>query len=77
MKKKKLTKKQLNKKILILEYFTIAWNIVEGIISISIGIMSGSVSLFAFGLESNIEVFSSVVTIWELKGEDGERRKKH
>ena len=69
-----LSKKQCHRKILLLEYFTIAWNIIEGIVSISIGIISGSVSLLAFGLESNIEVFSSVVTVWELKGVGNKRR---
>jgi divalent metal cation (Fe/Co/Zn/Cd) transporter len=70
-----LSKKQCHRKILLLEYFTIAWNIVEGIVSITIGIVSGSVSLLAFGLESNIEVFSSVVTVWELKGVGNKRRR--
>lgn len=69
------TKKQLYKKILLLEYFTIAWNLIEGVVSISIGLVSGSISLVAFGLESNIEVFSSVVTVWQLKGEGNGRRK--
>ncbi len=67
--------KQYQRKILLFEYFTIAWNIVEGIVSITIGIISGSISLLAFGLESNIEVFSSVVTVWELKGIGNRRRK--
>lgn len=74
MKKKMLTKRQMHKKILLFEYFTIAWNVVEGIVSITIGITSGSISLLAFGLESNIEVFSSVVTVWELKGVGNKRR---
>lgn len=69
------TKIQLHKKILLLEYFTIAWNVVEGIVSVTIGIMSGSISLFAFGLESSIEVFSSSVTVWELKCAGKGRRK--
>jgi len=48
---------------------------VEGIVSITIGIISGSVSLVAFGLESGIEVFSSSVTVWELRGAGNGRRK--
>jgi divalent metal cation (Fe/Co/Zn/Cd) transporter len=64
-----------HRKILILEYLTIAWNVVEGIVAVSIGIMSGSISLLAFGLESGIEVFSSSVTVWEIKGPGNGRRK--
>ncbi len=75
MNKKTQIKKQLHKKILFLEYFTILWNVFEGIISISIGVISGSVSLVAFGLESSIEVFSSSVAVWELNGAGSERRK--
>jgi|SRR5581483_185286 len=51
-----------------LEYFTILWNILEGILAVSVGIFSGSVSLVAYGLESNIEVFASSVVVWDLKG---------
>lgn len=66
--------KQLYKKILLLEYLTIGWNMLEGFIAITIGVISGSISLVAFGLESGIEVFSSVVTVWELKCEGNGRR---
>lgn len=62
--------KKSNKKILLLEYFTIAWNVVEGVVAIAMGILTNSVSLFAFGLESNIEVFSSLVAVWNIKGEN-------
>jgi divalent metal cation (Fe/Co/Zn/Cd) transporter len=67
---------KLHNKALKLEYITIAWNILEGIVSMVIGLMSGSVSLFAYGLESSVEVFSSSVTVWELKGTGKGREKK-
>ncbi len=59
---------KLHKKALRLEYITIAWNILEGLVAMVLGFISGSVSLFAYGLESSVEVFSSSVTVWELKG---------
>lgn len=65
------------KKALLLEYLTIAWNILEGIVSMVIGLMVGSVSLFAYGLESSVEVFAASVTVWELKGTGKGREKKH
>jgi divalent metal cation (Fe/Co/Zn/Cd) transporter len=58
-----------------LEYLTIAWNIFEGIVCIVIGFLSGSVALFAYGLESSVEVFASSVVIWELKGSGRGREK--
>ena len=41
-----------------LEYFTIAYNSLEGLISIAAGIAAGSVSLVGFGIDSGIEVTS-------------------
>lgn len=58
----------LYKKALLLEYLTIAWNIFEGMMAMILGLLAGSVSLFAYGLESAIEVFASAVTVWQLKG---------
>jgi len=49
-----------------LEYFTIAWNSVEGLISIVAGVMAGSVSLIGFGLDSLIEVTSGAALLWRL-----------
>lgn len=69
------TNKPECKKILVLEYLTIAWNVVEGAVAITIGVLTGSISLLAFGLESGIEVFSSSITVWELKGTGDGRRK--
>jgi divalent metal cation (Fe/Co/Zn/Cd) transporter len=68
-------KNNYHNKALILEYLTIAWNILEGVVSIIIGLLIGSVSLLAYGLESSVEVFSSAVTVWELKGTGHGREK--
>jgi divalent metal cation (Fe/Co/Zn/Cd) transporter len=65
----------MQKRALLLEYITIVWNVLEGIVSMSIGILAGSISLFAYGLESSIEVFASSVTVWHLKGAKKDREK--
>lgn len=65
---------QLHKKALLLEYITIVWNIFEGIVSMVLGVLCGSVSLFAYGLESSVEVFASSITVWELKGSGGREK---
>lgn len=66
---------RLRRLALRLEYTTIAWNIVEGVAALLAGLTAGSVSLIAFGLDSSVEVFASVVVVWELRGAD--RRGEH
>lgn len=49
-----------------LEYFTIGYNTLEGLVSIIAGWMAGSVSLVGFGLDSAIEVASGTALLWRL-----------
>jgi divalent metal cation (Fe/Co/Zn/Cd) transporter len=49
-----------------LEHFTIAYNILEGVISIAAGLTAGSVSLVGFGVDSLIEVTSGAALLWRL-----------
>ena len=58
-----------------LEYVTVLWNTLEGVASIAAGLLAGSVSLVAFGLDSSVEVFASLVVIWELRGVDRGRER--
>ena len=56
-----------HRKGLIAEYFTVGWNVIEGIIAIAAGVMAGSIALVGFGLDSYIEVASGLVLIWRLR----------
>jgi len=49
-----------------LEYFTIGYNCLEGVVSIVAGLTAGSVSLLGFGLDSAIEVASGTALLWRL-----------
>jgi divalent metal cation (Fe/Co/Zn/Cd) transporter len=49
-----------------LEYFTIAWNTLEGLIAIAAGLIAGSISLVGFGVDSFIEVASGAVLLWRM-----------
>jgi len=49
-----------------LEYFSIAYNSLEGLVSIVAGLIAGSVSLIGFGLDSVIEVASGAALLWRL-----------
>jgi len=49
-----------------LEYFTIAWNTVEGLVAVIAGAFAGSISLVGFGIDSFIEVVSGVAVLWRM-----------
>lgn len=60
-----------------LEYFTIAYNGAEGLVSIVAGLIAGSVSLVGFGLDSAIEVTSGAALLWRLHDDlDPSRREQ-
>jgi divalent metal cation (Fe/Co/Zn/Cd) transporter len=49
-----------------LQWATIAWNSVEVFVTVGLGLAAGSLALVAFGLDSLIEVFASLVVVWRL-----------
>src|SRR5215467_10387781 len=57
-----------------LEYFTIAWNSVEGLVAIGAGAIAGSISLVGFGVDSFIEVTSGAALLCRMAGDDDGRR---
>jgi divalent metal cation (Fe/Co/Zn/Cd) transporter len=48
------------------EYFTIVWNTVEGLVAVIAGLIAGSISLVGFGMDSFIEVTSGSVLLWRM-----------
>ena len=62
----------------ILEYFTITWNTLEGLIAVIAGALAGSISLVGFGIDSFIEVTSGSVLLWRMVVDaDLERRERN
>jgi divalent metal cation (Fe/Co/Zn/Cd) transporter len=49
-----------------LEYFTIAWNSLEGLVALIAGALAGSISLVGFGIDSFIEVTSGSTLLWGM-----------
>jgi len=49
-----------------LEYFTIVWNALEGVVAVVAGAITGSISLVGFGIDSFIEVTSGSVLLWKM-----------
>ena len=48
---------------------TLAYNCLEGVIAILVGLGAGSVALVGFGIDSGIEVSASVVALWRLSAD--------
>ncbi|MGZ3625154.1 MAG: cation transporter [Ktedonobacteraceae bacterium] len=59
---------QLIRRGLLLEYLTLGWNVVGVIIVVAAAYMARSVALAGFGLDSLIEIFASIVVVWQLLG---------
>jgi len=60
-----------------LEYATLAWNVVEIGFLVYAAVAARSVALAGFAIDSMIEIFASLVVVWQLKGTGvahGERR---
>ena len=49
-----------------LEYFTIAWNVLEGLIAVVAGAIAGGISSVGFGVDSFIEVTSGATLLWRM-----------
>ncbi|HYY73077.1 MAG TPA: cation transporter [Candidatus Bathyarchaeia archaeon] len=49
-----------------LEYYTIAWNVLEGSVAVIAGAVAGSISLVGFGIDSFIEVMSGAALLWRM-----------
>ncbi len=50
-----------------LEYFTLGWNSLEAVVSLAAGLLSGSIALIGFGMDSVIENGSAVALLWRLR----------
>lgn len=50
-----------------LEYFTVAWNVIEAGVAIVAGVLAASIALVGFGLDSVIETVAAVALLWRLR----------
>jgi divalent metal cation (Fe/Co/Zn/Cd) transporter len=62
----------------VLEWATIGWNSGEVFVTVGLGLAANSLALVAFGLDSLVEVFASVVVLWHLRAptEHGQTRRR-
>ncbi|MDO8589028.1 MAG: cation transporter [Armatimonadota bacterium] len=65
-----MDKARLQARALLLSYITVAYNTVEGLVSIAAGILAGSAALLGFGVDSFFESLSGAVMVWRFKGKN-------
>jgi divalent metal cation (Fe/Co/Zn/Cd) transporter len=59
-----------------LEFFTIGWNALEGLVAVLAGVFAGSISLVGFGIDSFVEVTSGSVLLWRMSVDANVRRRE-
>lgn len=59
-----------------LEYFTIGWNCLEGLVALIAGALAGSISLVGFGIDSFIEVTSGAALLWRMAVDSEEQARE-
>jgi len=50
-----------------LEWFTVTWNVIEAAVAITAGVITGSVALVGFGVDSGIEVVAASALLWRFR----------
>ena len=72
-----LSRPALVRRGLALNWLTIGYNVVEAVVAIGAGVVSGSVALLGFGLDSVIEVTASGAAQWRLRADLDPVRRAH
>ena len=52
-----------------LEYFTLSWNMIEGVVAVTAAVAAGSVAILGFGIDSFVECSAALIMIWRLRAE--------
>jgi divalent metal cation (Fe/Co/Zn/Cd) transporter len=60
----------------LLQYLTIGWNTAECAVALLAGLWAGSIALVGFGVDSAIEVTSSLAALWRLWSDANEKRRE-
>lgn len=59
-----------------LEYFTLSYNFIEAVVSMTAGFISGSIALVGFGVDAVMEGISGAVMLWRLNLDEHQRREE-
>lgn len=66
----------LRRQALYLSYFTVGYNILEGIVSVAFALIAGSPALLGFGIDSFVESLSGAVMIWRFSAPSDHRERR-
>ena len=66
----------LRRRIQLLVWATIGYNVIEAVIAITAGLHASSTALVGFGLDSVIEVSAAAAVAWQFAADDPEQREK-
>jgi len=58
---------RLQRRGVLQEWFTVAWNVIEAAVAITAGVVAGSVALVGFGIDSGIEVVAASALLWRFR----------
>jgi hypothetical protein len=71
-----MTRTHLLRRGITFEAATVGWNVIEGLIVVSAGILASSIALIGFGVDSLVETASGAVVGWRLWAESRAARTK-
>jgi divalent metal cation (Fe/Co/Zn/Cd) transporter len=60
-------RRRLGRRAQLLATASVAYNLLEGVIAITAGLVAGSVALVGFGLDSVVEVSSGLIILWQFR----------
>ena len=60
----------IQRQALRLSYFTVGYNVLEGIVSVVFALAAGSPALLGFGVDSFVESLSGLVMVWRFRAGD-------
>jgi divalent metal cation (Fe/Co/Zn/Cd) transporter len=69
-------RRRLGRRAQLLAALSVAYNLVEGAIAITAGLVAGSIALVGFGLDSLVEVSSGLIILWQFRHRLPETRER-
>ncbi len=67
---------RLGRRARLLAGISVAYNVVEAVIAIAVGLAAGSVALVGFGLDSTVEISSGLIILWQFAHRMPETRER-
>jgi divalent metal cation (Fe/Co/Zn/Cd) transporter len=69
-------RRRLGRRAQLLAAASVAYNVVEAVLAVGAGVVTGSVALVGFGLDSVVEVASGLIILWQFRHRVPEARER-